>query len=130
MAAVIDEQDDDAVSLADIPKGVVRFTRGGKTVFVPHQTSEASATYERIRETQLQAWRKRRSIWQSDEEAQVRLKKMTSVMHLKSSCLAELAAQDNVRLVVVQESRGTEQAAEWRLERHKRDTATVIGTFL
>lgn len=130
MAAVIDEQEDDGESPAGIPKGVARSTRGGKTVFVPHQASEASAASKRIRETQLRAWKTRRGIWQSDEGAQVRLNKMESVIRLTSSFLAELAAQDNVRLEIVQDSRRTEQAAERRLERHRRDTTKAIGTFL
>lgn len=128
MTAAIDEQDDGAS--ADIPMGVARSTRGGKTVFVPHPTSEASAASKRIRETQLQAWKARRDIWHSDEGAQVRLNKTESVIRLTSSFLAELAAQDNVRLEIVQESRRTEHAAERRLERHRRDTTKAIGTFL
>lgn len=122
--------DDDAVSLPGIPNGVARSTRHGKTVFTPHQTSEATAANERFRETQLEAWKIRRGIWQTDEGAQVRLNKMQSVIHLTSSFLAELAAQDNLRLEVVLESRRTEQAAESCLERHKRDTTKAIGSFL
>lgn len=43
----------------------------------------------------------RRGMCQSDDGAQVRLEKMKSVVSVKSSFMAELAALDNVRLEVV-----------------------------
>jgi hypothetical protein len=128
--ARIDEEDCQRASPVVIPENVSRSTRGGRTYFIPYQTSEAIAAVERCRATQIKTRQRRRDIRQSDEPTQVRIDKLMSVIRLTSSFMAELAAQDNARLEVVQESWRTRHTAEMRLERHKRDTAEAIKTYL
>ena len=118
MARTYEERCQRASSVV-IPENVSRSTRGGRTYFMPYQTSEGIAAIERCRATQISARQRRRAIRQSDEPTQVRIDKLMSVIRLTSSFMAELAAQDNARLDVVQESWRTRHAAEMRLKRHK-----------